>query len=168
MEQIYIAKNLIKHNGRRYSEGEEISLDESSAKRLLELKAVQPTEKPTYSDNTHPDPAGAGASPNEESWTARVSRGRNGDADAALQTRLTRTSKTGTTLEVNPDEQTNPPAPQTYVEMTNAQQLEYLSSLSDGEFKTRYDELLEVSKSKSKTFAEKRMKSLNTDNETQE
>lgn len=139
MEQIYIAKNLVKHNGRRYAEGEEIPLDESFAKRLLELKAVQLTEKTTNSDNTHPDQAGDGASPNEESKT-----------------------------NANPDEQTNPPASQTYVEMTNAQQLEYLSSLSDEEFKTRYEELLEASKSKSKTFAEKRMKSLNTDNETQE
>lgn len=143
MEQIYIARNLIKHNGRRYSEGEEIPLDESSAKRLLELKAVQPTEKPTISDNTHPDPAGAGASPVQE-------------------------SRTDTSPEVNPEEQTNSPAPQTYAEMTNNQQIDYLSALSDVEFKTRYDELLEVSKSKSKTFAEKRMKSLNTDNETQE
>lgn len=52
--------------------------------------------------------------------------------------------------------------------MTNNQQIDYLSSLSDEEFKTRYDELLEAGKSKSKMFAEKRMKSLNTDNETQE
>lgn len=112
MEKIYIAKNLIKHNGRRYAEGEEIPLDESSAKRLLELKAVQLTEKTN-----------------------------------------------------NSDKQTKPTA---FAEMTNNQQIDYLSSLSDEEFKTRYDELFEASKSKSKMFAEKRMKSLNTDNETQE
>lgn len=140
MEKIYIAKNLIKHNGRRYAEGSEIPLDESSAKRLLELKSVQPTEKTTISYNTPPAPAGDGASPVQE-------------------------SNTGSTPEANPEEQTNPPA---YAEMTNNQQIDYLSSLSDEEFKTRYDELFEASKSKSKTFAEKRMKSLNTDNETQE
>ena len=94
------------------------------------------TENPFIANNTHPDQAGDGASPVQESKK-----------------------------KANPDEQTNPPA---YAEMTNAQQLEYLSSLSDEEFKTRYDELLEASKSKSRTFAEKRMKSLNTDNETQE
>lgn len=202
MEKIYIAKNLIKHNGRRYVKGEEIRLEEHEVAPLLASKSIEileipketqnflegktdkipagttiitneevknlqtTTEKTTTSDNTHIPAAGDGTSPDQENKTTRESRGRNGDAEAAaLQTRLTRTSKTGTTPNANPEKQTNPPA---YAEMTNNQQIDYLSSLSDEEFKTRYDELFEASKSKSKTFAEKRMNSINTDNETQE
>lgn len=179
MEKIYIAKNLIKHNGRRYAEGEEIPLEAHDAAQLLASKSIEVleipsetedflegktnkipagttiitnedvknlqtnTETPFIANNTHPDQAGDGASPVQE-------------------------SNPGSTPEANSEEQTNPPAVQTYAEMTNNQQIDYLSSLSDEEFKTRYDELFEASKSKSKTFAEKRMKSLNTENETQE
>lgn len=166
MEKLYIAKSLIKHNGRRYPAGAEILLDDNSAKRLIDLKAVQPTEKPTISDNTPTRLAGDGESPVQADPKA------------------------------NPEEQTNPPAfsspappmagagteshPQNgvsdapsvrksgYAEMTNAQQLEYLSALSDEEFKASYDELFEISKSKSKAYAGQRLKQLNSDNETQE
>ncbi len=153
MEKLYIAKSLIKHNGRRYPAGAEILLDDNSAKRLIELKAVQPTEKPTISDNTPTRPAGDGESPVQKS--------------------------TETDPKANPEEQTNPPASKTppdllparksgYAEMTNNQQIDYLSALSDEEFKARYDELFEISKSKSKAYAGQRLKQLNSDNETQE
>ena len=139
MEKLYIAKSLIKHNGRRYPVGAEILLDDNSAKRLIELKAVQPTEKTIENDNIPPNRlVGDGESPVQESKTA------------------------------NPEEQTNPPASKIYAEMTNTQQLEYLSALSDEEFKARYDELFEISKSKSKAYAGQRLKLLNKENETQE
>lgn len=132
----------IRHNGQDYVKDNIILLDEGSAARLISFKAAeyvtkQPTENPTISDNTPPRPAGDGESPVQG-------------------------SKTETDQKANPKEQTNPPA---YAEMTNAQQLEYLSALSDEEFKARYDELLQDSKSKSKSYAQKRLKDLNSDNE---
>lgn len=149
----------IRHNGQDYVKDNIILLDEGSAARLISFKAAeyvtkQPTEKTTISDNTQPRPVGDGESPVQE-------------------------SKTKTDPKANPEEQTNPPASKTppdllparksgYAEMTNAQQLEYLSALSDEEFKACYDELFEISKSKSKAYAGQRLKQLNSDNETQE
>lgn len=124
MERVYVAKCLIKHNGRRYAEGKEIQLDESSAKILMELKVVQPTKKTIHKAKIHKNPpAGDG---------------------------------------------TVPSPPQEFIEMTNAQQIEYLSTLSDDEFKARYEGLLQGSKSKSKAYIEQRLKQLNSDIETQE
>lgn len=135
MEKVYITKCLIKHNGIRYSEGSEISLDKETASRLLELDAIQPIKKTIESNNTP--------------------QTKDGDGDSPVQK-----SKPGSTPEANSEKQTKPPS---FTEMTNTQQIEYLSSLSDVEFKTRYEELINDYKSKSKLYAEKRFKSLTED-----
>ncbi len=55
-----------------------------------------------------------------------------------------------------------PVAPETaeYAEKTNADQLAYLQTLGDEDFKAQAQDLLPVSKSKSKTYIERRLKGL--------
>lgn len=166
MEKLYIAKSLIKHNGRRYPAGAEILLDDNSAKRLIELKAVQPTEKPTISDNTPTRPAGDGESPVQESPKANPEEQTNPPAFSSPAPPM---AGAGTESQLQNGVSDAPSVRKSgYAEMTNNQQIDYLSALSDEEFKARYDELFEISKSKSKAYAGQRLKQLNSDNETQE
>lgn len=176
MEKLYIAKSLIKHNGRRYPVGAEILLDDNSAKRLIELKAVQPTEKTIENDNIPPNRlVGDGESPVQESKTANPEEQTNPPASKTPQIYSTLTEphlrnevSDGSVCSLSGLADAPSVRKSVYAEMTNTQQIEYLSALSDEEFKARYDELFEISKSKSKAYAGQRLKLLNKENETQE
>lgn len=60
----------------------------------------------------------------------------------------------------NPDKKTA----SSYAEMSNTEQIQYLTSLSDDEFKKAYEELVNCSKSKSKAYADRRLKTLTKEN----
>lgn len=126
----YIAKTLIKHNGKRYEAGSEIELEDAA--ELLEIDAVKPVKK------TNPD-----------------------------------NDKNGSTL---PDREKgegagdNPPPPnpkpadgKEYSFMNDAEQVEFLKTLSDEELKAQFNELFEVSKTRAKKAIKNRLKSNNTD-----
>lgn len=135
----YIAKTLIKHNGKRYEAGSEIELEDAA--ELLEIDAVKPVKK-TNPDN---DKNGAGAQAPDQPPVNPTNVGAEGEKDGQT-----------------------PPNPKSadgkeYSFMKDAEQVEFLKTLSDEELKNRFNELLEVSKTQAKKAIKNRLKSGNTD-----
>lgn len=60
----------------------------------------------------------------------------------------------------------NPPQPKPYEFMKDAEQVEYLTNLSDEDFKAQFTETFEKSKTQAKKFAKKRMNQLTENSES--
>lgn len=127
----YITQYLVKHNGKSYPAGSEIELEDAS--ELLDAKAVKLITKANPDKNKNGSSAPA-QNPQEKSNNG--TEGEKGDGAG---------------------DENNPPQPKPYEFLKDAEQVEYLTNLSDEDFKTQFTEVLEKSKTQAKKFAKKRM-----------
>lgn len=142
----------VMHNGTIYSVGADIELTLQQYESLLSIKTVTPAdanppEKSEISnggDKLQPTQFAGSTPPNSQA----------APADA---------NQTSVTDKGNAGAGSNPPAPDSpeiaeYANKTNADQLAYLDTLNDADFKIQVEKLLPVSKSKAKACIERRLK----------
>lgn len=157
----------VRHNGTIYRAGEVIDdLTPAELQALIKVKAAAPADA-TSNNDTHKtsddDKVGAGTEGNPSapaSAVAGVKPEPTGESESGrAEHNISDVSNltTATQLSQICQEQIN-----LYSEKTNAGQLAYLQTLSDEDFKLQAEKLLLVSKSKSKAYIVRRMRSTDT------